>query len=77
MGLMRGLWFQADRTDNGYLTVSAGSGYRGLCAASRGWPHGADGAAATGHIVNVASITRRRAELAGWLRDLAKTPLLQ
>ncbi len=36
---------------------------------------GAGRAAAAGHTVNVASITRRRADLARRLWDLAKTPL--
>jgi hypothetical protein len=38
--------------------------------------HGA-GPAATGHTANVASISRWRAELAGRLWDLPKTPLLE
>src|SRR5271167_3255703 len=47
--------------------------YRGLCATSpdgRGCRPRRGG----GHTVNVASITRRRADLARWLWDLANTP---
>ena len=48
----------------------------GACAPdAAGWPHRPAGPAATDHTVTVASITRRRAELAGWLRDLSNTPL--
>jgi hypothetical protein len=47
--------------------------YRGMWATSPRWPHRPAEPAATGHTVNVASITTRRTELAGSLRDLATT----
>jgi len=49
--------------------------YRGLCATSPRWPHLPTVPAATGHTVNVASITRRHADLARWLWDLSKMAL--
>ncbi len=58
--------------------LSAGPGAGGGTGAggeSRSRQDGGSGAAATGHTVTMASITRRRTELAGPLRDLSKTPL--
>ena len=70
-----GLWFQADRTYPGYL-AGALAPSTGACAPQaadrRAWPAGP---AARGHTVRLASITRRRAELAGWWWDLSKTAL--
>src|SRR6266700_3250275 len=54
----------------GYLARSAGAGRR-----RPGWPRRPGGLAAAGHAVTVASITRRRTNLAGPLGDLSKTPL--
>src|SRR5271169_535455 len=52
-----------------------GIGFTGGCVPRAPMAVGAGRAAAAGHTVNVASITRRRADLARCLWDLAKTPL--